>query len=316
MVQYENLVLSGGSVRGFCQIGAIKKLIEEGLLDLKKLKGVAGTSAGAILALLIVLGFDIDEIWNFILDIDIKKLVNMEPLLIFKKFGADSGQIVYNILDEIVSKKFGAKQVNFKQLYELNGIDFTVVGACLTTKQEIHYNHINTPNFKVSVAVRISISMPGVFTPVEIDGNKYIDGGILNNYPMSLFEDKLDKTIGIMICNESDTNYDCPEGYFMAIMNLFLYQHYQRSCEKYKNNTIYVKEQVPGISLISFNLDNIKKQALWTAGYNAAKAYIASLESVSKPQEITPVDTIPVETVIDVPIEPVIDIVEPENVEN
>ena len=65
--------MSGGSVRGISQIGAIKELIDKQLLDLKKIEGIAGSSAGSLLGLLLILDFNIEEIWNFIYCLDMKK---------------------------------------------------------------------------------------------------------------------------------------------------------------------------------------------------------------------------------------------------
>ena len=153
--QYKNLVLSGGSVKGIAHIGALKKLVDEKLIVLNKLKAVAATSVGSLFALLIVLGFSIEEIWNFILYLDMKKMVNPDFFLFLKKCGFDNGQIIYNLFEEILTKKTNIKHINFRQLHELTKIHLTVVGSCLTTKEPVYYDHINTPNFKVSITALI-----------------------------------------------------------------------------------------------------------------------------------------------------------------
>lgn len=276
--KYKNLVLSGGSLKGISEVGAVKKLIEEGLLDLKKLKAVAGTSAGAMFGTLIVLGFSIDEIWDFLYCLDMKKIVNPNFFMLLKKCGIEDGQIIHNLFEEILTKKTGTKHINFKQLYKITKIHFTVVGSCLTTKKVVYYDHINTPNFKVSMAIRISISIPGFFTPVTIDNNKYIDGGVLNNYPINLFLDKLDETVGILICSEFNTSYKYPEEYPMAIMNLFMYGYYQKHMDQFKNNTIYIKENPKNVNVFNFNIDNKTKIELYNNGINAAKKFIENMK--------------------------------------
>ena len=272
--KYKNLVLSGGSIRGLSHVGALQRLIKEKLIDLKKLKAVAGTSAGALFAILIVLGFSIEEIWEFILCLDMKKMVKPDFWLFLKKCGVESGCIIHNLFEEILTKKTGTKHINFRQLYEKTKIHLTVVGSCLTTKETIYYDHINTPNFKVSMAIRISISMPGFFTPVTIDDKKYIDGSVLNNYAMNLFQDRLDETIGIRICNEYDTDYKCPEQYLMAVMNLFMYRHFDETSKKYSNNTVFVKDTVDSVFVFNFDLDNETKMKLYKCGITAAEEFI------------------------------------------
>lgn len=269
----ENLVLSGGGVKAISQIGSIKKLIELNYLDLSKIKKIAGVSAGALLGLLLVLKFDIDTIWDFMYNIDLKKMINPNYSLILQKCGVDTGKTIYDLIEEIITKKTGIKHITFIQLYELMNIEFTVVGSCLTTKQAVYYNHTNTPNFKVSMAIRISIGLPGILTPIEIGNKKYIDGGAINNYPINLFEKELDKTIGIFICNEYNTDYKYPEEYFMAIFNLFMYMYYNKTTEKYDDYTIYIKEIPKSISIFNFDVDNQSKQELFQLGIKSAMEF-------------------------------------------
>ncbi|CAH6420316.1 Patatin phospholipase [uncultured virus] len=267
---YFNLALSGGSVKGISHVGALKVLEERGLLDLKQLKSIAGTSAGSLLGMLIVLGFSLDEIWQFLYELDITRLMDPNPLLFLQRCGVESGQILHNFFEKILTQSTNIKHINFRQLYELTSIHYTVVGSCLTTKEAVYYDHINTPNFKVSMAVRISISMPGFFTPVSIGDRKYIDGAILDDYPMGLFADRLDETIGIMITNEFNTEYQYPEEYFRAVLNLFLYKHFFKAAEKWSANTIFVTKSAPGVNLFSFDIDQSTKKKLYQNGLDAA----------------------------------------------
>jgi predicted acylesterase/phospholipase RssA len=274
VVPYDNLVLSGGSVRGLCHIGAIKKLIEAKLLDLSKLKAVAGTSAGAIVCLFIVLGYTIDEMWEYIMSIDVSKLVSLDFAVFAKKFGVDSGQKFYNIIDEIIQKKTNNRHINFKDLYDKTGVHFTVVGSCLTTKSEVHFDHISNPTFRVSTAIRISISMPGIFAPIEVEGKSYVDGGMLNNYPMNCIpKDQLDKTIGILISNEYNTCFTSVEEYLMANMNLLMHKYFVEAYKKYEKHTIQI-QTVPGISMVSFDIGADKKKLLFDHGYQSVKDYL------------------------------------------
>ena len=272
---YKNLVLSSGSVKGIAHIGAVQKLIDEKLLDLEKLNAVAGTSSGALLGLLIVLGFSIDEIWSFTQSVDFRKLVSPNIILFLTKCGVETGQIIYNIIEEVLIKKTGIKHINFRQLYEITKINYTIVGSCLTTKEAIYYNHKNTPNFKVSVAVRISIGIPGFFTPVVVDDKKYVDGGVIDEYPIDLFADEIDQTIGILICNNYDTDYEYPEQFFTAIVNLFLYVCYKNNYSKYKNNTIYVNKNMSKISVFDFDLDIETKNKIYQSGIAAVEDFLA-----------------------------------------
>ena len=270
---YTNLVLSGGGLKALAHVGALKKLTDAHIIDLANIKAVAASSAGSLLACLIVLGFSIDEIWKFVMCIDLKKLVNPDPMSILQKCGVESGQIIQSLYEDILTKKTDIANITFAQLYEKTAICFTVVGANLTKKQPVYYSYLNTPDFTVSLAIRISISVPGFFIPVEIDGEKYIDGGILNNYPINLFETEQDRTLGILIDNEYDTSYRYPEEYFMAIINLFMYHFYNRMYQTYAKNTIFIKN-VSHIFVFNFNIDDLIKTELYQAGIKAVEEFI------------------------------------------
>lgn len=273
--KYKNLVLSGGSIRGISLVGAVKKLVDLNLINLKKLKAVVGTSAGAMLALLIVLGYTIDEIWNIVYFLDMGKMVNPNVLLFLKKCGVETGQLIYDFFENHLLEKTKISNINFQQLYQITNIHLTIVGSCLTTKQAIYYDHINTPNFKVCMALRISIGIPGFFTPIVIGDKKYIDGGVLNNYAMNLFEDRLEETIGVLISNEYSTDYEYPEQYFIAVLNLLLHNYYTMSYKRYKNNTVYVTKSPIKLSPINFNIDNHIKIALFKYGIEAVEEFIS-----------------------------------------
>lgn len=272
--RYKNLVLSGGGIKGIAFIGALKQMVDKNLINPQKLKAIAGTSAGAMFALFIVLGFSADQIWDFIYCLDTKKLIEPDFLMLVQKYGIESGQIIYDFYEEVLRKKTGIKNITFKQLYDITNIRIIMTGSCLTTKEIVYYDHIHTPQFQVSMALRITISIPIFFTPVIIDNKTYIDGAVLNNYAMNLFEDNLDETIGLYICGDFNTNYKCPEEYFTALFNLLKYYYYKNEVDKYQNNTIYISDILEDMSAVSFYVDNKTKLNIFNKGISAVNEFI------------------------------------------
>jgi len=274
--RYKHLVLSGGSVRGISHLGVLHMLFKHNLIDIDNLQTVVGVSVGAIIGCMLILKFTVDEIWDFILSIDIQKLIHLDSGLtrLIRKCGMDSGKIMYKLIEDIIYAKAGIHNVTFKDLFNLTGIHFIVVGSCLTTKKAVYFDHVKNPTFVVSVAIRISFGIPGLFTPVDIDGEKYIDGSFIDNFPMHLFEDKLEETIGILISHEYDTNYKCVEQFFMAVMNLFLYQFYHATVSKYPHNTIFIDNNIEKISMLDFTISDDTKHKLFKEGMIAAQKFI------------------------------------------
>lgn len=272
---YENIVLSGGSVHGVCHVGALKRLVELGLIRYSDIKKIACSSAGSIVGLLLSLKMTVDEIWDIILGIDFTQIVDPNALTMLSKFGADTGRKFLSIIENIIFKKTSNKHINFKQLFDFSGIHLIVVGSCLTTKKVVYFDHINTPNFKVSIAVRVSVSLPGLFTPVDIDGNKYIDGSLLNDFPMNLFDDNLDKTIGILLCDDFNTNYSCLEEYIVSVINLLTFNYIENTCRKYKQNTIHITKNMCSAQTFDLSIDDKCKKKLYDTGYDAAQLYVS-----------------------------------------
>jgi len=167
------LVLSGGGVRGIAHLGVLKALEEKGIRPSE----IAGTSAGAIVGAMYAHGYSPDEILHIILKT--KFFHAFRPSLSF------TGLLRMEALEKI--------------LHEYLPVDFGSLKIPLT---------IGTTNLKQGKTVFFSIGqllkpilasacVPGIFNPVEIDGVKYIDGGILNNLPVEPLLDKDYAIIGV-----------------------------------------------------------------------------------------------------------------------
>ena len=274
---YTNIVLSGGSVKGLSHFGAIHRLVETGHLDLSKIKCYTCVSAGAMCAFFFVLGFSFEQIWDFAAKIDFKKLISPDFSNI-KKCGVDTGDKMQNLFEEILSKRTGIRDCTLLQLFNITKIKYNIVGSCLTTKEEVYFNYETYPDMKVSTAIRISMSIPFILIPVTFAGKKYIDGGILNNYPINQHSHDLDKTIGFLVCDGYDTDYQYAEQFPMAILNLYLH-NYNKELYRYRKNTVYIKGGIDKFSSFSFNITNIHKERMFLIGVESADSFISSLKN-------------------------------------
>lgn len=273
--QYTNIVLSGGSTKSIAQIAVLQTLIDNNRLDITKLKKIIGVSAGAIIGLFLVLGYDPQYIWNFVYEKKLSELINPDILMFISKGGFDDGYRIYNMIENILYEKTKIKHISFKQLHDITGINFMVIGSCLTTKQQVVFNHINTPNLKVSIAMRITIGIPILFTAFELNGNKYIDGGVLNNYPMNLVEDEIDESIGILIMNDYKTTYEDTAQYLMSVINLCAHAYFNKYENMYSNNTILINNLPDNISIINFDISQESKLKLYDCGIKSCLKFLS-----------------------------------------
>jgi NTE family protein len=161
-MQYDlGLVLSGGGTRGVGHVGVLKALGEEGVEP----QVLAGTSAGAIVAALYAAGYSPDEMLEFFVE---KNPLKLSKLALAKPGFFDTDKVVADFREYFPDNSFEALG---KRIY-LTATDL------VEARVEIFASGPLIP------AVLASASTPLVFTPTEIDGHWYSDGGIVNNFPV------------------------------------------------------------------------------------------------------------------------------------
>ena len=200
----KNLVISGGSMKGYTFLGALLYLEEKEIL--KYIDFFSGTSIGACLCLCLNLNFTIKELIDIFTNINIEKHRNItidNVMNFLDTYGFDDGEKILNIFKILIDKKLkkltstniNHKILTFKKLYELTNKKLLIVGCCLNSMETVFFSNEHTPYMLVIDALRITFSIPFVFKPVLINNEYYVDGGLTNNYP-ELFNSK--ETLGRM----------------------------------------------------------------------------------------------------------------------
>jgi len=199
MNQFRNMVFEGGGVKGIAYGGAIMKLDDMNLLS--NIKRFAGTSAGAINATVLALGYSAKETSEIIANTDFSKFADddlgvfRDTMRLVEKYGWHKGDKFKKWIGSLLERKSGKKDLTFDGLYQLsqkeNSLykELYVVGTNLSTQQAEIYSHETTPNMKIKDAVRISMSIPLYFQAVRNEeGEVLVDGGVTRNYPINLFD--------------------------------------------------------------------------------------------------------------------------------
>lgn len=176
------LVLSGGGARGFAHLGVIRALQEEQVtIDV-----VAGTSMGSLLAAGVALNGDFKEIMEVAAQFSNSRSIfdYTFPMVAIMK-SAKVTRLLHNIYGD----------VNIEDMW----IPFFCIASNLSTAEVI----INTRG-KLHQALRASMSIPGVFSPVIRDGDIIIDGGIMNNFPIDIMQEWVEGGTVIGLTAQSD----------------------------------------------------------------------------------------------------------------
>ena len=170
------LTLSGGGSRGFAHLGALKAMEE---LNLKP-SIISGTSAGALVGALYAAGYSPTEISEIIL----KKSIFSKLKFEFTKFGLFSLVKVEKLLLEYIPDNY----------FEKLKIPLVVCAADIK-RGEPEYFEMG----ELAKPVIASCAIPGIFSPVILNGKTYVDGGILNNLPIEPIHNRCDICIGVNV---------------------------------------------------------------------------------------------------------------------
>lgn len=196
----ENIVFCGGGSKIFAHVGVCKALNEAKIYPEK----FAGSSSGAIMALMCYLGYSGDEIEELFkhfkqehlvhFDININGISEAHSLKTALDFA-----IAYK-LNQIITKypiPYPDGKITFATLEEIRqrcpgcGIGKELVVTTTNKRQGStrYFSLIRSPDFEVSEAVKTSASFPIVYRSTLIDGEEHNDGGVLNNFPTEAFFD-------------------------------------------------------------------------------------------------------------------------------
>ncbi len=243
------LVLSGGGTRGMAHIGLLKLIDELGI----KINMIAGTSAGALVGMMYACGMIPNDILQYFTKTSLFSIKNFS----YNKPG---------FIDPLKFEGELIKLTSAKVFSDLK-IPLHVITTNILTGEERVFKH--GPLFKPILA---SASMPIVFAPVEIEGNWYADGGIVNNFPVDIIKDKNDFIIGSNVNTiqtiEKETirnSLDVMERAFHILMSKHTQKNHQH-CDIY-----LAPHALSNYGILDLN----KIDEIFDIGYNHAKDKIA-----------------------------------------
>lgn len=184
----KHLVISGGGPVLVHVLGAIQHLEENNYLDRKEIKSIYGTSAGAIVGVLLCLGFD----WETIRDYIIKRpWQDVFPVKVQNIFDAYTKKGVFDIktFEKCFRPLLDAKDINMdinlEDFYKLSNIELHLF-AFEINEYKIHdVSYLTYPKLSLLSAIQMSCALPLLVTPVCIEDKCYIDGGFSCNYPLN-----------------------------------------------------------------------------------------------------------------------------------
>jgi NTE family protein len=265
-----NAVFQGGGVKGIGLVGALARVEQEKV----KFAGLAGTSAGSIVAALYAAGYGTEELKKILMETSFAKLLDpgwFGPWQLWKKYGIHRGQRLYEWVYELLHKK---GIVHFK---DVRDHDLKVIASDVRHKDLIVFDKEKHPSVEVAEAVRMSIGIPFFFEAYRFGQSLVVDGGLLSNYPLWVFAHSKEPTIGFKLVSKGSNPVPrSPTTFPQFLTSLVSTMLEARDKEDEKTiewaRTIHIPTH--DIGTTDFSLDDQQKELLYSSGHIAADEFI------------------------------------------
>lgn len=244
------ITLSGGGARGIAHIGVLQALQEHGIHP----DMLVGCSAGSIVGSLYAAGASTQTMLELIQDNSVWKMINLSlPNRGLTKLT----YLRERLADLIGTDDFAALQ---KPLY-------IAISNLNTGKIEVRHRG------ELFSVVQASCSIPLVFQPVEIDGDLYVDGGLLCNMPVQPIRDQVDFVIGVNVMPRVRAGSSSVNSIMGVAMRCFEMAIWANSHSEAKKCDLFIEpKQINRYHLFQFN----KHEELYQIGYEATKRALSA----------------------------------------
>jgi NTE family protein len=176
MIQPINLVLSGGGARGIAHLGVIKALTEYNV----PIKAIAGVSAGAIAGAFYGKGYTPEEMLEIAIE---NAYINLRSA---RRFSL--GLFSKNNMQRVLEKHF--PENTFTGLK----VSLFIYVTNINTGQSEYFS-----SGEIIKPLMASSALPLIFPPIEMNGQQYLDGGLVNNLPAEIFADEELPIVGVHV---------------------------------------------------------------------------------------------------------------------
>lgn len=286
-------VFSGGGIKAYAYIGALQSINDHNLT----FKRVAGTSAGAIIAAFLAAGYTLTEIEEFIDKLDLKTFLDAPMLtnyipgirwfFLYFQMGLYHGKEFEKWLYNQLAKKhvFTFSDLPKDTLKVI--ISDLSLGKLIVVPDDLERVYgIQPKYFPIAKAVRMSAGFPYFFMPKKLPGKTkqksiIVDGGLLSNFPMWIFENQTSKNSRPILGVKLSESLDNPKPQTIrnaldmlhALFSTMKKAHDTRYISKSdKNNIIFIP--VEDISATDFKLSQIEKENLIKIGRERTKQFL------------------------------------------
>lgn len=225
----ENLIFSGGGIKCISIIGYLKKINENipHHIFIKQIHNIFSVSAGSIIALLYIF-YTPDELHQELLQINFSHFFNFSISNFINQWGFCSSDYIITTIQTLLLKKGISHNLTFNDL----SLNLHIFCTNLNNYSIAVFNKNNTPDFPILDAIRMSISIPFIFTISLYNNHIFVDGGLISSYPiiyiLNNFNINSKTLLGIRVISDKPNNININSiyDYIYHIFNCYNQRHF------------------------------------------------------------------------------------------
>ena len=272
--EFDTLVMSGGSINGIIILGSLQYLKDKNLIN--NIKNYIGTSIGAVLAYLLIIGYTPVEIIVYLCTHYqiFEKLKCFNLVNASRGEGAVSFSSISDELEKMTIDKVG-KVMNMLDLESRFGKNFVCVTYNTTKSQAEYLSGENTPDLPCLTALRMTCNLPLVFETYKYGDSFYIDGGLVNNFPLDVGERIGNKVIGIFLSyniSEDNPNRNLLEFIYKLLYVPIADSITNKVLRKLLTSTV-IELKTGNMNFFNFDVTSKMKLEMFSVGYEETKKF-------------------------------------------
>lgn len=286
-----HIVLGSGGLALLIQQGIIGKLLKHHIIDPSNIKSIYTCSCGSIIGTILSLGHDPDLISDYLTKRPWSEhLPQVNPFSLFDDDppkGLYDRTIFTTLFEPLLDVKGISIDVTLRELYDITGIKIVYMTTNLNDDilREYKISYVTHPEWKVIDAIQASCGIIPIISPLELDGDCYIDGGTICNFPYNncIEDENCDESEVFGIYTKINDFRVLPENNIMDLIRATILKTWKTLNKNviYEHNlnnviTIELGENAE-LHRIQYVLDSVdERMAIYKTGIDYADTFITS----------------------------------------
>lgn len=278
-INFDTLVLCGGSGKGIALLGALQYLMDQKIIN--NINTYVGTSVGTIICFLLIIGYTPIEIIIYMCTNNIlEKVYNFNIVGMINGDGALSFANFQETLERMTIAKIGILPT-LNDIYKKYNKTFILTTYNLTKHKVEYLSYEEYPDLPCLTAIRMSSNLPLIFEPYMYNNSQYIDGGVVDNFPIDVVDKMNNQVLGLNIpykLKEGDKHKNIIE-YIYTLLSIPSSKYLDEKIKTLSDNCFIANIECDDLSNFNFNIDSITKLDIFSSGYNQVKEILEKNEN-------------------------------------